>query len=317
MSNENIFEQMAEDLRTQTPATEAPAETNQQETTVDETQSTQQEVVEEKVEASETQPALEETPWWEKQNSVEAKEEVQEPTQQEETKSEVPELELDEEIKLLMEYKKSGKTLADFVKEYQIEDVTAWGDEKIVEEGLKNFMKLSEEEFEQALYDYKNSSLFQKKQLVENFKEKFEKKNEEKLKQLTQTNSENDLRSKAIVEKYHTDLEEFSSNLANKELYGLKITDEMSNNLKNYLEKEFTMTKKDGSIDVEKMYSVALWLNYGADLVKANITKAKNEGKEQVIKQVTNPSKNYTNSGKIVGSGLEAVQEAFSALFPS
>jgi len=187
---------------------------------------------------------------------------------------------------------------------------------KIVEEGLKNFMKLSEEEFEQALYDYKNSSLFQKKQLVENFREKFQKKNEDKLKQLTQSNTEADLKARAIVEKYHTDLEEFSTNLANKELYGLKITDEMSKNLKNYLEKEFSMTRKDGSIDVEKMYSVALWLNYGADLVKANITKAKNEGKEQVIKEVTNPSKNYTNSGKIVSSGLEAVQEAFSTLFP-
>jgi hypothetical protein len=320
MSNEELFGQIADELRNQTvtPAqnTNTPEE-NTEESSVETSQKTN--AVNDQITDSVTQTTPnteeEEIPWWEKNN--ETKEETQTQTQtQTETKTEVPELDLDDEIKLLMEYKKSGKTLSDFIKEYQVEDIASWGDEKIVEEGLKNFMKLSEEEFEQALYDYKNSSLFQKKQLVENFREKFQKKNEDKLKQLTQSNTEADLKARAIVEKYHTDLEEFSTNLANKELYGLKITDEMSKNLKNYLEKEFSMTRKDGSIDVEKMYSVALWLNYGADLVKANITKAKNEGKEQVIKEVTNPSKNYTNSGKIVSSGLEAVQEAFSTLFP-
>lgn len=323
MSNEELFGQIADELRNQTVSTEQTTNTQedkQEETSVDTSDKTN--AVNDQITDSVTQTTPntdEEIPWWEKKNETNQKTETQTQTQTEtqtQTQTEVPELQLDEELKLLMEYKKTGKTLADFIKEYQVEDVTSWGDDKIVEEGMKNFMNLTEEETEQALYDYKNSSLFQKKQLVENFKEKFQKKNDEKLKQLTQSNTEADLRAKAIVDKYHTDLEDFSTNLANKELYGLKITDEMSKNLKNYLENEFSMTRKDGSIDVEKMYSVALWLNYGADLVKANITKAKNEGKEQVIKEVTNPSKNYTNSGKIVSSGLEAVQEAFSTLFP-
>jgi len=319
MSNEELFGQIADELRNQVVSSDQNENTSVEQTeetsveTAVETKSVDEQITDSVTQTNSIQE--EETPWWEKQNTVE-KQEVEKTTEKE-IKNEAPELDLDEEIKLLMDYKKSGKTLADFVKEYQIEDVTSWGDEKIVEEGLKNFMSLSEEEFEQAVYDYKNSSLFQKKQLVENFKEKFQKRNEDKLKQLTQSSNESDLKAKAIVDKYHSDLEQFSTNLANKELYGLKITDEMSKNLKNYLEKEFTMTKEDGSIDVEKMYSVALWLNYGADLVKANITKAKNEGKEQVIKEVTNPSKNYSNSGKIVSSGLEAVQEAFAALFPS
>jgi hypothetical protein len=315
MSNEQLFEQIADELRNQTPTsvqnTNTP-EDKTEETSVETSEKTN--AVNDQITDSVTQTnnkEQDETPWWEKKN--ESEEKVENQTQ---TETKAPEIELDEEMKLLMEYKKSGKTLADFIKEYQVEDTSSWGDEKIVEEGLKNFMNLTDEETEQALYDYKNSSLFQKKQLVENFKEKFQKKNEDKLKQLTQSNNESDLKAKAIVDKYHTDLEEFSTNLAEKELFGLKITDEMSKNLKSYLEKDFTMTRKDGSIDVEKMYSVALWLNYGADLVKANITKAKNEGKEQVIKEVTNPSKNYSNSGKIVSSGLEAVQEAFSTLFP-
>jgi hypothetical protein len=121
---------------------------------------------------------------------------------------------------------------------------------------------------------------------------------------------------KAVAAKYNEEMESFSKEIANKELYGLKITDEMSKDLKNYIDKEFRLTKEDGSFDIEKIYSVAVWLKYGKDLVKANITKAKNEGREQVIKEVTNPSKNMTGGGRAVGSGLEAVQDAFNTLFP-
>ena len=116
--------------------------------------------------------------------------------------------------------------------------------------------------------------------------------------------------------KYNEEIESFSQNIVNKELYGLKITDEMSKDLRNYIDKEFRLTKEDGSFDIEKIYSVAVWLKYGKDLVKANVTKAKNEGREQVIKEVTNPSKNMTGGGRAVGSGLEAVQDAFNTLFP-
>ena len=215
-----------------------------------------------------------------------------------------------------MEYKKSGKTLADFVKEYNIEDYKSWSDDKIVEEGLKNFMTLEEQEMEQAIYDYKNSSVFAKKQLVESFREKFERKNEDKLKQLTSSSLDNETKAKAIAEKYQSDLSNYSQQIVGKEMFGLKITDEMSTRLKTYIDKEFSIQREDGSFDIEKVFDIALWLNYGADLVKANVTKAKNEGREQVIKDVTNPSKNNSGAGRIVSSGLEAVQDAFNNLFP-
>ena len=88
-----------------------------------------------------------------------------------------PKFELDDDLKLISEYKKSGKTLADFVKEYQIDDYAQWADDKIVKEGLKEFMNLTEEEIEQANYEYDSASIFQKKQWAENFKQKFDNKN--------------------------------------------------------------------------------------------------------------------------------------------
>lgn len=225
-------------------------------------------------------------------------------------------VELDDDLKLIAEYKKSGKTLADFVKEYQVQDVKTMTDDQIVKEGLKEFMNLSEDDYEQAASEYDNASFFQKKQWAESFREKFEAKNSDKLKQLMGNNAQAEEYQKAVQAKYNADLEAFSQSLVNKEIYGLKVTDEMSKELKNFVDKEFTLTREDGSFDVEKIYSISLWLKYGKDLVKANVTKAKNEGKEQVIKEVTNPSKNMTAAGRSVGSGLEAAQEAFMAMFP-
>lgn len=251
--------------------------------------------------------------WWEDEDG-----DIQQPTKVESKPTEEPKQEpLDPDLELLMEYKKSGKTLADFVKEYQVEDYNTWTEDKLVEQGLKEFYGITDEDMQNALYEFKNSSIFQKKQLLEGFKQKFEEKNADKLKQLTSSNIQDQERAKAVYETYNRELSEYSSKIANQELYGLKVTDEMSQNLVKYINEEFSLTKNDGTFDIEKVFSVALWLKHGKDLVKANITKAKNEGREQVIREVSNPSKNTTYGGRSVGSGLEAAQEAFNTLFQS
>jgi hypothetical protein len=319
---EEIFDQIAVELREQvvTPpvaAQESSSENNdlsstaEQNQQADESNSGDSKSTQESSQSTSAEGENDNLEWYEK--PTEEKSNVQ---KEEKAEPNTTETELDEDLKLLAEYKKSGKSLADFVKEYQVQDFSTWNDEKFVEEGLKNFMTLEQEEMEQALYDYKNSSVFQKKQLVESFKEKFERQNQEKLKELKGSNSDLEAKTEAIAQKYRTDLEQYSQEIVNKEMYGIKITDEMSNRLKQYIDKEFSIQKEDGSFDIEKVYNIALWLNYGADVVKANVTKAKNEGREQVLKEVTNPSRNMSSSGKLVSSGLEAVQDAFNNLFP-
>lgn len=309
MANE-FFDQMAAELKTQT------AETQTQET--QQVQEQAQEVVETQVEQQTEQNVQQETAseqkeeevfWWEKKPEEQV-------AQQTKTEQKTAEQEaLDEEIKLLMEYKKNGKTLSDLVKDYQVEDLTKWSDEQFVKEGLKKYMNLTPEEMEQAVYEYDNASIFQKKQWAENFKVRFEQDNQAKLKQLSGSNEEIELRRKAMTEKYEKEMDQYSQSIVGKEVYGLKVTDEMSKDLKKFINEEFSLQREDGSFDIEKVYSVALWLKHGADLVKANVTKAKNEGREQVIKEVTNPSKNMTSNARSAGSGLEAIQEAFDSRF--
>lgn len=311
--SETFLSEIADQLRGQAPVAEVtPVETQAAEPTV--TTEAAPENTAPPV-STESAPAdLQE--WWQKDSSepqpVETK--VVEPT----TAVEKPnnQIELDDDLRLIVEYKKSGKSLKDFVNEYKIEDVASLSDEDVVKGGLKEFMQLSEEEYEQATYEFSNASIFQKKQWAESFRQQFAKKNEEKLKQLTSSNLQQTEYQKAVADKYNTEIDSFSKEIVGKELYGLKITDEMSSNLKNFIDKEFTMQKEDGSFDVEKIYSIGLWLKYGKDLVKANVTKAKNEGREQVIREVSNPSKNMTGGGRSVGSGLESAAEAFNTLFP-
>jgi hypothetical protein len=315
--SETFLNEIADQLRSQTPTAETS--TSQQAQTQPENTETQAETTQQTTQTAEaqTQTSTETTQtqkeWWEQE---ETKTETPSTQTQTQAKTEEPAFELDDDMRLVLEYKKSGKTLADFVKEYQVEDYQKWDDEKIVKEGLKEFMNLSEDELQQASFDYDSASVFQKKQWAETFRERFAKKNEEKLKQLTSSNEQSTQMQKAIADKYNAEIESFSKNIVDKELFGLKITDEMSKDLTNYIDKEFTMQREDGTFDVEKIYSIALWLKYGKDLVKANITKARNEGKEQILREVSNPSKNMTGGGRTVGSGLEAAQEAFNALFP-
>jgi hypothetical protein len=80
-------------------------------------------------------------------------------------------------------------------------------------------MKLTEEELEQATYDYENASIIQKKQWAETFRQKFGEKNEEKLKQLTSSNQQTSEMQKAIADKYNAELDQFSQQIVNKEVY--------------------------------------------------------------------------------------------------
>jgi hypothetical protein len=322
--SDNFLSEIADQLRNQTPLVDsnvdqtAVAEPKTEETKLETAVNDQ--ITDSVTTPNEIKPKSEETEtiskqWWEDEEVVvDAKPTAE--TKTIEPQEEKTQFELDEDLKLLLEYKKSGKTLKDFVNEYKIDDISSWSDEQIVKNGIVEFMGLQGEELEQAIYDFENASIFQKKQWAESFKQQYAQKNQDKLKELTSSNEKTAEYEKVIAEKYNAELETFSQKVVGQELYGMKITDEMSKDLKNFIDKEFTLQRTDGSFDVEKMYSIGLWLKYGKDMMKANITKARNEGKEQVLKEVTNPSKNMTGGGRVVGSGVEAAQEAFNTLFP-
>ena len=76
----------------------------------------------------------------------------------------------DEEIKLFKEYKKSGKTLKEFVKEFDLTDYNALSDAEIIQRGLKELENFEGDEYESAVEEVAQMSLFQKKKLIQDRK---------------------------------------------------------------------------------------------------------------------------------------------------
>lgn len=218
----------------------------------------------------------------------------------------------DEDIKLIMEYKKQGKTLRDFVNDYKVVDYNSLDDNKVIELALKDLEKFSAEEAEQAKDEIDQMPLFQRKKLIQEYRSQFNQINEGKLKELTSSNSKVAEQQNFMMNRFQTELDQTASSIADSEKYGIKITGEMSKEIKRYISEDLNLQRKDGSFDVDLMVDFALWRKYGKDIVKANVTRAKNEGREEILKATLNPSAGLTSSNQNPGFSSNGVEDAFS-----
>jgi len=210
----------------------------------------------------------------------------------------------DEEVRLFKEYKKSGKTLKEFVKEFDLTDYNALSDAEIIQKGLKELENFAGEEYEAAVEEVAQMSLFQKKKLIQEYRSAFVAQNEEKLKQLSSVPDKQQAQVTVAANRFETEMESFAKAISGKELYGLKVTDEMSTKIKDYLTKEINFNRKDGSLDVELLADFAMWRLYGKDIVRTNVTKAKNDGRKEMLIATTNPS---------TGSGPSNLSNSFAS----
>ena len=218
----------------------------------------------------------------------------------------------DSDIKLLKEFKKQGKSLKEFVEQYKVEDISSLTDSQVLERALREIEGFSGDDFDQALSEVEVMPLFQKKKLIQEYRAAYNRQNEEKLKQLSSFDNSQVEAQQKVLNRFQTELEQKSQTLQNQELYGLKITDEMSARVKKYLTDEIAMVRPDGSMDVDFLTDVALWKLYGKDIVRANVTKAKNEGREELLKATTNPSSGVNPTNLNPGMGGNGVEDAFA-----
>lgn len=219
----------------------------------------------------------------------------------------------DEDIKLIKEYKKQGKTLRDFVNDYKVVDYSSLDDNKVIELALRDLENFSAEEADQAKDEIDQMPLFQRKKLIQEYRSQFNQINEGKLKELTSSNSKVAEQQNLVMNRFQTELEQTASSITDSEKYGIKITDEMSKEIKRYIAEDMNLQRKDGSFDVDLMVDFALWRKYGKDIVKANVTRAKNEGRDEILKATLNPSAGLTSSNQNPGFGSNgAVEDAFS-----
>lgn len=249
----------------------------------------------------------EEIPWYEKEEAAASE-------TKEEAKPKVEEsVEEDEDIKLLREFKKSGKTLKEFVKEFDVPDYDTMDEASIVEIGLKELEGFTGDDYTAAVEEFNQMSLFQKKKLVSEYRNALIAQNEEKLKQLTSAPSKQKEQAQQTLTRFEAEINSIAKDMSGKEVYGLKVTDEMSSKIQSYLTKEISLNRKDGSIDADLMAEFALWKLYGKDIVRTNVTRAKNSGRREVLEATTNPSSGRGPSNNSNGFQGVTVDDAFGS----
>jgi hypothetical protein len=219
----------------------------------------------------------------------------------------------DEDVKLLKEFKKSGKTLKEFVKEFDLPDYANLDEVSIIEMGLKELEGFTGDDYNAAVEEFNQMSLFQRKKLVSEYRNAFISRNEDKLKRLTSAPAKQKEETTQTLMRFQAEVDSIAKELSGKEVYGLKVTDEMSSKIKNFLTSEINLNRNDGSIDADLLADFALWRLYGKDIVRTNVTKAKNSGRREMLEATTNPSDgrgpSNTNNGF---QGLTA-DDAFSS----
>ena len=151
----------------------------------------------------------------------------------------------DEDIALIKEFKKQGKTLKDFVEQYKVEDVTKYTDTQILEKALKELEGFEGDDFDQAMSEVETMPLFQKKKLIQEYRAKYNEMNQEKLKQLSSSSNKASEKQVELMNRFQTELGQTTESLKGQEKYGLTITDEMSSKINKYIADEISLTRKD------------------------------------------------------------------------
>lgn len=219
----------------------------------------------------------------------------------------------DEDIKLLREFKKSGKTLKDFVAEMNVPDYASMDDAQIIEMGLQQLEGFTGDDYASAVEEFNQMSLFQRKKLVQEYRNTFLQQADSKLKQLSQVPNVQKEKVQQTVQRFETEVDQIAKEISGKELYGFKVTDEMSAKISTFLKKEISLNRADGSIDAELMADFALWRLYGKDIVRANVTAAKNAGRKEMLMATTNPSSGGGPTNANAGMKTTGADDAFNA----
>lgn len=98
---------------------------------------------------------------------------------------------------------------------------------------------------------------------------------------------------KAWTEKADQEIEGELSKLNGTEYYGIKITPEIVEGIRDFIKVEFNTTREDGSLNVPLMVDLALKYKYGNLLIKTNAENLASQAIEEAIDDITRPDSEY------------------------
>jgi len=212
----------------------------------------------------------------------------------------------DEFIQSYLNTREAGKDLSEFFENIKPKDANQMTDEQLIRYECEKAGITDEDAIEQELDTLSSLTLLQKKKRLDSIRNEVQSENAEKLKRYNAETRKVAEDKKVVFNKAIQELEATTNELVDKNIYGLKITKEIADDIKDlYLNRQMPVFNSNGSPDIAASIELAIYRNYMKTLVKANVNAAKTEGKKEVLKKITNPSANNTASSRIVETRSE------------
>lgn len=207
-------------------------------------------------------------------------------------------------IDAYLSIKTSGKDIKEFISLLSTVDPKTMTPEQLYKHELSK-EGLTSEEIEIEMARFEEQSPYQKKLLANKIAKDIEAENAEKLNRFkANTDQERQSQEKAKVENLER-LDKATKDAVGQEWFGLKITEEMAIAAKDGAINQYAVRNQDGSYNMEESLKANIKLKYFNTIVKTAVTAAKNKTKEEMLKQVSNPSLNETNAKPVTANPNE------------
>ena len=193
-------------------------------------------------------------------------------------------------VEAIVTAKKNGKDPLTIIKDLQPLDVNSISEETLYEMSLKN-EGLKEDEISTEMEAFNALTPLAKKRTVKEFRQELSKKDSEKLSKYIVDNRQNLQNMDKIAERYNEEKNQFFDTLKDKEYMGIKITPSIASEVEKMMDTGISLFKEDGSFDVKKAFDLHLWNSQKSLIMKNAVSKAKSEGREEIIKEYARPSR--------------------------
>ena len=177
---------------------------------------------------------------------------------------------------------------------YVATNVNDMSDKDVFVAYLKN-VGADGDELQAAIKDFDEMPKYKQRLQTQRLRVELETAQSQKLSDLAKRQENAALAQRKAAEEIQRNVETKVDDLVGKTYKGLKIDGNMAKAIKNEIV-NLSFTNKDGSVNIQKLLDIGIWMRYGQDLVKSNVTQAINKGRGQVIDKLSNPSKGQTNT---------------------
>lgn len=214
-------------------------------------------------------------------------------------------LDSDEELKLIIEAKKAGKSVFEIVNEVQgpdatkmsVEDLIRWDGKKEnltdtdIQKEIENYQSMRDEsplrarKFENEL---RSARADEQKQLLRKYTGN-----------VVSTSREASQKQTESLNKLYAEVAAAKKEMIGKGFFGLTLDENDADDFEKYVKNEFTFQKADGSYDTNKLRLFYLAEKKLKRIHEVNLEDGKAAGVSEVLKEVSRPNLNDDLNGKL------------------